>query len=893
MNVQQQQAVDTFLPCMPDVARWERGLHELNQVWHLIEASAKMNCPREARLLLPSIVATRTGFAQLQRDLIANLVQEKVQQVLVELATRAQYMIDIVVRNLFERTADVGFLSTDSALCRFAAGLDAGAEAVRARLADYRAKYTVYDAILMLDLEGRVLVHTDTSGAMPAGDALLAAAALDQPGYVETFRASALRPGKPRALLYAQRMCHPDSGEAVGVLCLSFHFEQEMAAIFGTYRDPGQRANMLLLDGAGAVIASADPLWMPAGAAVPTNLAGDGAGQARLHIWCGRAYLVRTFASSGYQGYPGPDGWKGQVMAPLDLAFRADQANLSEGLDPALLQGLLSHAHSFNPALHGLMAAVRETSRTIKHIVWNGKVATAGALDESAGHSAGHSDVHSNVHSSAHSDARAGQDSGKLNSVLDQITETGQRGDDLFSRSIQELYQTVLSSSMHAAASTAQLLVDMLDRNLYERANDCRWWALTPQLRAGLADPADPAKLLGMREVLASIHRLYPVYSRLLAYNPAGKVIAASGAGEGSGEGSIDSATVSPGAAAHVCALADAQDHYAEPFGPSALYGGESTFIYHAAVRHPQQPSTVVGGIAVVFDARPELLNMLHSGVAARANMHACYVRPDGRILASTDPACPPGSVLALGADLPDGAAGARVVVHEGQYKIAAKTRASGYREFRRGAAREEEVIGVVLVAFGAVRDTAGSTAGSNAGAGADREHGNGADGAGEGGSAGKAGRQGGNAAGRDLAIFDVGGALMALPAARVLEALPFSRVRTRAGGGACVGMLNPQERGQPFVWVFDLNWLLNGRASAWNQESQVILLRHEGGAIGLLVDGLHAVRRFAEADIGPHPLAGDPQTLCSRIVKAEGAPLIPEIDADRLIARLRSSPSA
>ena len=79
-----------FLPSMPDVARCELSLQELHQAWRLIEASAKMNCPVEARLLLPAMVSTRTGFSHLEGALIANLVQEKIRNVLAEIATKAQ-----------------------------------------------------------------------------------------------------------------------------------------------------------------------------------------------------------------------------------------------------------------------------------------------------------------------------------------------------------------------------------------------------------------------------------------------------------------------------------------------------------------------------------------------------------------------------------------------------------------------------------------------------------------------------------------------------------------------------------------------------------------------------------------------------------------------------------
>jgi hypothetical protein len=226
---------------MPDVARCEQALRELNQMWRLIESSAKMNCPTEARLLLPAMVATRTGFAHLEQALVSNLVREKLRHVLAKLGTQARYAIDILVRNLFERTADVGFLATDADLCRFVAGLGDDAEgavaAARRRLSDYRDKYTVYDEILLLDLDGRVLVQADPSTPVARSADPLLQQTLEAGGYVETFRATDLRPGKSRALVYSHRMLHPDSGEPAGVLCLCFNFEQEMDAIFRAYRN--------------------------------------------------------------------------------------------------------------------------------------------------------------------------------------------------------------------------------------------------------------------------------------------------------------------------------------------------------------------------------------------------------------------------------------------------------------------------------------------------------------------------------------------------------------------------------------------------------------------------------------------------------------------------------
>ena len=148
MNHSADLAIDTFLPYMRDVVRCEQSLRELNLMWRMIEASAKMNCPVEAKAILPTMAATRAGFNRLEQELVTSLVREKVGNVLDEIGTKAQYVIDIVVRNLYERTADVGFLATDRELCAFVAGLHDDADAIRLRLRAYRSKYTVYDEIL-------------------------------------------------------------------------------------------------------------------------------------------------------------------------------------------------------------------------------------------------------------------------------------------------------------------------------------------------------------------------------------------------------------------------------------------------------------------------------------------------------------------------------------------------------------------------------------------------------------------------------------------------------------------------------------------------------------------------------------------------------------------------
>ena len=72
--------IDTFLPYMRDVIRCEQALQELNLMWRIIESSAKMNCPEEARAILPTMAATRDAQGRIQPEPVCCLMRTAVRQ---------------------------------------------------------------------------------------------------------------------------------------------------------------------------------------------------------------------------------------------------------------------------------------------------------------------------------------------------------------------------------------------------------------------------------------------------------------------------------------------------------------------------------------------------------------------------------------------------------------------------------------------------------------------------------------------------------------------------------------------------------------------------------------------------------------------------------------------
>jgi chemotaxis signal transduction protein len=831
-------SVDTFLPYMHDVTRCEQSLRELDLTWRMIEWSARQHCPVEARTLQPALTATRSGFQRLEQELVGSLVREKVDNVLSGIGTRAQYAIDLVVRNLYERTADIGFLATDNELCAFAAGLKDDVHAIRRRLRAYRSKYTVYDDILILDPQGRVLARVDESASLAASADPLVAQTLATLHYVETFRASDLRPGKRQALIYSRRMLHPDSGVPVGVLCLCFNFEEEMEGIFRSLADEDGRTLPLLLDGDGRVIASADPAWMPPGARVPVNPDGD----ARLLLFGGREYLVRTLPAAGYQGYMGPPGWQGQVMVPVDVAFRRRPRPVRAHIPAHVADGLLTHARTFCPPLFEIITA----ADTVRRVVWNGQVATSGCAG----------DVH------------------KLAIVLDQVNETANRSNELFGQSIGELYETVLDSHLRETGSRARLLVDLLDRNLYERADDCRWWALTPELRQALAQAEQDFETReGLAAVLDYINGLYTVYTRIVVYDRDGRILVSSSR---DGAPGVAGCQVDRDTLAAVLALRSEQQYHVTPFRPDPLYDDRPTYVYHAAIRDPDDDAEVVGGIGIVFDAQAELLAMLQGALGGKPGASALFVDRQGTVIASTDPTRPVGARLELDAALlalPGGGQASRVVVHDGQYAVMACSVSCGYREFKVSDGYREDVLAVVFRTFGAVNPRPRRVGQQPLRICAEVPD------------------ESSTEEQAEYATFVVDGLLFAVPAGAVLEARDASGIAPVSMGGRRerIGLIatRVEDGEERYAWVFDLGCLVRGTATTIMPDSQAIVLKHGRDMIAILADDLHGVPKFQRSQLTPTPIApGADGLLVKHVIRANGGSLLVQVlDVARLFA--------
>ncbi|QEP45220.1 chemotaxis protein CheW [Ectothiorhodospiraceae bacterium BW-2] len=672
-----------FISKMPEVEAYRASLTTLSERWNLLTLLGQMSN------IGMDMTETRKGFQSLTDRLLERLTNETLNKLTSEMEAKAQVAVDIVIRNLFERTADIGFLATDDDIRAFiqemrGSHLDQNRKQtllskITNRFNEYVSKYSVYHNIVLLSKEGTLLAQLDHNNPLThSEDPLLDEAVRTPLDYVEVYRYSDISPNQGRALIYAYRVTESnDAGSPVlGVLCLLFRFENEMKGVFNNLLDEEDWAEITLLNSDGEVIASSDPYHIPCGCSLPKVL--DKPYQI-IHF-AGREYLAKTCATRGYEGFTGL-GWFGHVMVPLDSAFRVSVNQTQKQINSVMMKKVVSASTLFADDLVDIPRQADRIQRDLDVTVWNGNVQIA--------------------------NTKTG-DNSFSKSLLNEISHTGAKTKQVFEESIANLNQTVISSFLEDAEFHAMLAVDIMDRNLYERANDCRWWALTSRFRQILAaGELHPSEVATITNILSYINNLYTVYTNLIVYDRNGKIVAVSN----SAEAQLVGTSLSVSWVSETLSLTNSQHYTVSPFKPSHLYNDKYTYIYGAAITDIKEGRTV-GGIAIVFDSEPQFYAMLSDALPKDGRgevIRGCYgIFADRHksVIATTNSDYPIGSILKLDDrffTLNSGESLSDIVEIEGGYYVVGAQMSAGYREYKTSDIYKNDVVALIFFSIGEV----------------------------------------------------------------------------------------------------------------------------------------------------------------------------------------------
>ena len=680
--------ISDFIHHMPEVDEYRNSLNSLSERWNLLTLLGQMSN------IGMDMTETQEGFQALTDRLLERLGHETLLKLTSEMEAKAQVAVDIVIRNLFERTADIGFLATDDDIRSYIKEIpklsndDDGRQTRKQkktqlidRFREYVEKYSVYSNIVLLNTSGNVLAQLDNDNNITiSNDPLIEEAITTNSDYIECYRHSDLQEDHEKSLIYAYRITEtnePDS-EVLGVLCLIFRFENEMSGIFSNLIEENDWMEITLLDHDGVVISSSDPYHIPIGATLPKVLDTD----YKLIRFAGREYLAKTCGTQGYEGFKGL-GWHGHVMIALDSAFKQTGNSSSPRIDGETMHKVVLASTLFSDDLIDIPHQADRIQRELDVTVWNGNVQIA--------------------------NTKSG-DNSFSKTLLNEISNTGGKTKKVFEDSISNLNQTVISSFLDDAEFHSLLAVDIMDRNLYERANDCRWWALTSRFRDILAKQAiseiDSETMSG---ILSYINNLYTVYTNLFVYDASGTIQAVSNPEEKH----LIGTKLSESWVASTLDIHNSQHYSVSPFMPTPLYNNKHTYIYGASITD-RETGKVNGGIGIVFDSEPQFNQMLLDALPKNekgetiSGCFSIFCDINKNIISSTTDDLPVGTRLAVDDKffhIENDRGYSDIIALNGKYFVVGARKSGGYREYKVTDNYHNDIVSLVFLEIGDVMD--------------------------------------------------------------------------------------------------------------------------------------------------------------------------------------------
>ena len=665
---------------MPEVTNYSASLDSLSERWNLLTLLGQMSN------IGMDMSQTREQFEGLTEQLLLKLGEERLKKLTSEMSSKAQVAVDIVIRNLFERTADIGFLATDDDIREYLEHLLINNQAddeyrqkkatlkkaLVNRFNEYVAKYSVYYNIVLLNSSGDVLVQLDQENSITKSTApFIDESVMTSQDFVEYYGPCDLNPHVEKSLVYAYKVTKTNDphSEVLGVLALFFKFEDEMQGVFSNLLEKDDWMNILLLDSNSEVISSSDSYQIPLGAKMQKVINSD----YKIVRFAGREYLAKTCKTKGYQGFFGLD-WMGHVMIPLENAFTSTSETSLPSLQSNILNSVMRNSNLFGAELITIPKEAEKIQKELDITVWNGnaKISNSKTSDNSFS-----------------------------KSLLVEISKTGSKTKTIFEESIGNLNNTVISSILNDVSFLAKLAIDIMDRNLYERANDCRWWALTTFFKKSLKS-SNPDKE-AISKILAYINNLYTVYTNLFIYDKNGVVIAVSN----EEDANIVGVKLNAGWISKTLEITDSQSYTVSPFIKSPLYQNRHTYIYGASITDIDEHNEVLGGIGIVFDSEPEFYAMLKDTLPhdkdgeVQSTYFALFCDKDKTIISSTNKDLHVGETLNIDDkffNLEHGGSYANIIEYKGKYYSVGASLSKGYREYKINDNYTNDVIAIVFV---------------------------------------------------------------------------------------------------------------------------------------------------------------------------------------------------
>jgi hypothetical protein len=278
-----------------------------------------------------------------------------------------------------------------------------------------------------------------------------------------------------------------------------------------------------------------------------------------------------------------------------------------------------------------------------------------------------------------------------LGPIFDQITKTGDFATSMMEKLLAEMAVGELELNLTALESFAKQAIDLIDRNLFERAADIRWWATDRFLWEAIAHPGAESYDAACRR-LKVVNANYTMYRNLVLADSNGDIVACS-------KTELRNELRKINVSEHEwfqqgLRTTQATEYAVQDVGASPLERTKAcSLIYAGGVRRDgARNGEAIGVLGVLFDWDTEAQKILRTCLPRDRDGKvipgcvAFYTARDGRIIESSDAAFATGTTTELPAAviaLAAGGSATGVLTHGGRRYLIGSCRTKGYREYQ------------------------------------------------------------------------------------------------------------------------------------------------------------------------------------------------------------------
>ena len=611
----------------------------------------------------------------------------------------AMIKIDMIERNLLERTCDVRWWALEKAFwqCitlanKSTAGSDekarkqnrnpskALAEAVElacTRLEDIRNSYTLNRDLVIVDSNGTIIANSNGARrsevlGLNVSDEEWFRRALETKDGTEYFVQDVSRSKLEEmdSLIYstALRADGDEQGDVIGAMGVLFDFQGESQIILNDYlpqNDEGQTTEgwfSFFTNSQGKVICSSDENFVPSGeiADLPRshrNLENPGEVIVSTGAVCGNRSLIVSHKSEGFDEYKGLD-WTSHLVLPESAMFERSQLNEDYGISPQELM----NSKLIPDRNKQTYREIQRNKGDIQLISINGIILAT--------------------------------DLGKAGTsfipIFDQITTTGNSTTGKMEELLSEMSSDMLEQNLKALENFSKQAIDLIDRNLFERAADVRWWSTDHAFWEALQEGNDE-KFEQAAKRLGIINASYTMYRDLVVADSNGRIVANS---KSENRDKLKRMNVSEQSwFRQGMQISRSVEFGVQDVCNSELENEDTSLIYCGGILEDGQREGKVLGVLGIFFDWENLVCPILEGCLPRIKGEvveggaAFYVNDERKVIATTDHEnFPIGQVVDLPAEnlnLDAGESASGIFLANRQKYIIGSSKTQGYREYK------------------------------------------------------------------------------------------------------------------------------------------------------------------------------------------------------------------